>query len=85
LVRPGLARCFVGAYMRLKEEASEEKGNLVFGLIKPLDDNLVFYGFSSASLADHSCDLISAQAVVMGQTLQRRLLLRLAHAIDWVS
>jgi len=51
VVRPGLARYFVGAYMMLKEKASEEKGNLVFGLIKPLDDNLVFYGFSSASLA----------------------------------
>ena len=51
VVRPSLARFFVGAYMLLKERVSEEKGNLVFGLAKPLSDNLVFYGYSSASLA----------------------------------
>ena len=49
VVRPSLARFFVGAFMLLKERVSEEEGNLVFGLAKPLSDNLVFYGYSSAS------------------------------------
>jgi len=46
VVRPSLARFFVGAYMLLKERVSEEEGNIVFGLAKPLSDNLVFMGYS---------------------------------------
>ena len=49
-MRPALARFFVGEFMMLKERVEEEKGNLVFGLAKPLTDNLVFYGYSSAAL-----------------------------------
>ena len=48
-MRPALARFFVGTYMLLKERVAEEEGNVVFGLAKPLTDNLVFYGYSSAS------------------------------------
>ena len=49
VVRPALARFFVGAYMLLKERVEKEHGNVVFGLAKPLTDNVVFYGYSSAS------------------------------------
>lgn len=66
VVRPALARFFVGAYMLLKEKVSEEEGNLVFGLAKPLSDNLVFYGYSSASLSCpwRSREVMSTQSLV---------------------
>ena len=69
VVRPALARFFVGAYMLLKGKVAEEEGNLAFGLAKPLSDNLVFYGYSSASLA---CASFILRATLM---IDKRLLM----------
>jgi len=46
LVKPSETRDFVKAFLKVREEVREEKGNLIYGLSKTLTDNLTFYAYA---------------------------------------
>ena len=48
LVKPSETRDFVKAFLKVREEVREEKGNLIYGLSKTLTDNLTFYAYAGA-------------------------------------
>ena len=50
-MKPSETRDFVEAFLKVREEAVSEKGNLIYSLSKPLTDNVSFYAYAGASLS----------------------------------
>ena len=61
-MKPSETRDFVEAFLKVRDEVVEEKGNLIYSLSKPLTDNVSFYAYAGARhLARH---VRGAQALV---------------------
>ena len=48
LVKPSETKDFVEAFLKVRDEVTEEKGNLIYSLSKPLTDNVSFYAYAGA-------------------------------------
>ena len=47
-MKPSETKDFVEAFLKVREEAVDEKGNLIYSLSKPLTDNVSFYAYAGA-------------------------------------
>lgn len=47
IVRPSIAKSFVKEWLKVREEAVNATGSVVFSLSKPLTDNIIFYGYQA--------------------------------------
>ncbi len=74
LVKPSETRDFVEAFLKVREEAVEEKGNLIYSLSKPLTDNVSFYAYAGASLARRA--VMPHAFMLLSDTWLKSLLLR---------
>ncbi len=47
-MKPSETKDFVEAFLKVREEAIDEEGNLIYSLSKPLIDNVSFYAYAGA-------------------------------------